>query len=59
MPGAASGQVADLGLGTVGHVRAADHRNVLLGQQVGDQMRLRAVNDDRPQAELLRRCAAR
>ena len=47
-------QVADLRLGTVGHVRAADHRNVLLGQQVGYKVRLRAVNDNRPQTELLR-----
>ena len=47
------GQMPQLGLGPVGHERAAHDRHLLLRQQVGDQMRLRAVDDDRPQAELL------
>ena len=46
------GQVAQFGLGAVGHKRAAHDRHMLLREQVGDQMRLRAVDNDRAQAEL-------
>ena len=47
-------QIADLRFGAVGHVRTADHRDMLLSQQVGHKVGLRAVNDDCPQTELLR-----
>ena len=47
------GQIFDLGLGAVGHVWAAHHGDILLRDEVRDQMRLRSVDDDRAQAELL------